>query len=113
MHAGLCAYSGRVPSITLVPKWLRSAKYKSPKYAHWEHLVIKGPLNEVASRLLAKRSDRGNSNDDRNQHIKEAFMLQCPECNVTQDMLGRNLCKNKRVCSVRFQSCHKACTAAK
>ena len=39
LHAALCSYSGRVPTASLIPTRLRSARFKSPRFSPWAHLA--------------------------------------------------------------------------
>ena len=54
LHAALCSYGGKVRSAERIPLRLRSAQFKAPRFAPWQHLVQAAILPEAALRLIAR-----------------------------------------------------------
>ena len=115
LHAALCSYSGRVPSATLVPARLRSARFKAPRFSPWEFLATTSALPDAATRLLSSQSVE---HDQDQQHYHEQlsrqwFLLRCHWCKAASDMQHRTLymhgtCKHLVCCH-----CKKGASAAK
>ena len=117
LHAALCAYSARVPSVAKVPKRLRSARFKAPRFAPWDHLACKAPLVDAATRAVRKKvHDMQCDSTDTNKSsmkLKEAFLLQCPRCKATADARHKNLYKHSKCCGIRCASCCATITSSK
>ena len=100
-----------MPTASIVPKRLRSARFKPPKFPPWERL---SPLTEAASRLITRHNEHIDEHNNNHYLAKEAFiMLQCPWCYATQDASSVNLYKDDKVRCVMCESCHKTWTSAK
>ncbi len=108
LHAAICSYSGRVPSASLVPTRLRSARYKSPKFAPWEHLVPTKALADAATRLLDNHSigqHRQHRQHHEQQLANQGFLLRCHSCNATSDMQHRTLYRHGKCIHVVCKHC--------
>ena len=93
LHAALCSYSGRVPSASLIPTRLRSARLKSPRFAPWAHLGTFRALHDAATRVLSNH-DVTSEHDQLQLHehlTQHGLLLHCPWCNVASDMRQRNM----------------------
>ena len=77
LHAALCSYSGRVPDATRIPTRLRSARFKSPRFAPWAHLANSSILPDAAAKLLSMHNHEQQHGIQNIVHT-QGFMLCCP-----------------------------------
>ena len=116
LHAALCSYSAKVPSTSKVPKRLRSARFKAPRFAPWDHLINREWMDSAANRYVTKHRHGvqcNNTSSNTSNHLNQAFLLECPRCNAIVDSRQRNLYKNGKCNGLHCRSCSATTTSAK
>ena len=98
-----------MPCAARLPARLRSARFKSPKFAPWAHLANSTLVPDAATRLLTKC----NHEQQHHQDAPKEFLLRCHSCNATNDMLHRTLYQHGRCMHVVCKHCTKGAAAAR
>ena len=115
LHAALCAYSARVPNVSHIPGKLRSARFRPPKFAPWEHLVFGShPLQGIAKRYISSCERQSNKQSfDIEKGAARSLWLSCPKCSATRDVRNLTLQRDDRTMAIRCKTCKHTCTSHK
>ena len=115
LHAAICAYSARVPNASQIPVRLRSARFKPPRFAPWEHLVFRSlPLQGIANRHILTGTSQSKQHYHSNMKgAARSLWLSCPKCAAIRDVRNLTLQHDTKTMAIRCKTCKQTCTSHK